>query len=63
MPIFYDAKRGAELLGISVSMYYRLVREGTVPSPHKIGNRSLWLYKDLEGAAHSIPQSTKGAEK
>ena len=63
MKLFYDAKQAADLLGISVSMYYKLVRDGVVSPLHKIGTRSLWLYKDIESAAHAIPQSKTGDVK
>jgi predicted DNA-binding transcriptional regulator AlpA len=63
MKLFYDAKLGADCLGISVSMYYKLVRDGTLSPPHKIGTRSLWLYKDIESAAHAIPKGKKGNGK
>jgi predicted DNA-binding transcriptional regulator AlpA len=57
MAIFCDVKQAADLFRVSVSMFYKLVRQGVIPPPCKIGTRSLWLYSDIERAAHKIPQS------
>lgn len=60
MAIFCDVKQAADLFRVSVSMFYKLVREGVIPPPCKIGTRSLWLYSDIERAAHKILQSNTG---
>ena len=60
MAIFCDVKQAADLFRVSVTMFYKLVREGVIPPPCKIGTRSLWLYSDIERAAHQIPQSKTG---
>ena len=60
MAIFCDVKQAADHFRVSVSMFYKLVREGVIPPPCKIGTRSLWLYSDIERAAHQIPQSKTG---
>lgn len=60
MAIFCDVKQAADLFRVSVSMFYKLVRKGIIPPPCKIGSRSLWLYSDIERAAHKILQSNTG---
>lgn len=47
-PILVDAKRAAELLGISRSMLHKLKATGRLPRPVRLGHRVLWRVRELE---------------
>jgi len=60
---FTGAAGGAKLLGVSASAFHKYVAEGLLPSPHRIGNRSLYEVKALIDAVRALPQRTKSEEQ
>ena len=36
--------------GVETSLFYKLIRQGKIPAPRKIGRLSRWLGSDIEAA-------------
>lgn len=53
-PYRVRAKHAAAHVGIAVSNFYKLVSEGKMPAPRKMGNRSFWDLKEVEAGFDKI---------
>ena len=54
-PLSVRADAGALLLGIGEAMFWKLVSQGILPRPKKLGQASIWLVDDLRGCLHNLP--------
>jgi predicted DNA-binding transcriptional regulator AlpA len=50
---FSDVDAAIQTLRISRSLFLRLVKEGRLPKPIKVGNRSLWITESLINAVRN----------
>lgn len=50
---FSDVDEAIQTLRISRSLFLRLVKEGRLPKPIKVGNRSLWITESLINAVQN----------
>lgn len=50
---FSDVDAAIQIVGISRSFFLRLVKEGRLPKPIKVGNRSLWVTENLINAVQN----------
>lgn len=50
---FSDVDGAIQTLRISRSLFLRLVKEGRLPQPIKVGNRSLWITESLINAVQN----------
>lgn len=41
-------KEAADIIGVSASMFDRLVADGTMPAPVRLGSRKIWNRLDVE---------------
>lgn len=50
---FSDVDAAIQILRISRSLFLRLVKDGHLPKPIKVGNRSLWITESLINAVQN----------
>jgi predicted DNA-binding transcriptional regulator AlpA len=43
-----SVRDGAAFYGVGISTYWRWLKKGLIPSPIRIGGRTLWCIDDLE---------------
>lgn len=59
-PVLLDYKQSAQLCGIKKSLWYTLNSSGKIPSPVRLGKRTLWVRSELlEWIAIGCPSREK----
>jgi predicted DNA-binding transcriptional regulator AlpA len=57
-PIALRRDQASQALGISVSLFESLVRQGRMPKPRLLGDKSVgWLYVELQRCVEALPVS------
>ncbi len=54
-PLGLDRVEAAAFIGVGVTMFDQLVREGTMPQPRTIKGRLVWHRAELEKAFSALP--------
>jgi prophage regulatory protein len=51
---FLNLEQVQEKIGVKRTMVYKLINQGFIPKPKKIGTRNIWLESEIESAMKKI---------
>lgn len=57
-----NARKAAELLGVSISTFFRRVADGTFPEPIKLGHLSRWPQSELLDTIEHLKAARCGSD-